>query len=133
MDANKLAAPRALPALLLAGDELFESEEADALEILDHAHAVSRAIALVYVPNAIAGVFSAFKAEAPCTQVGLGAGPYLARGTRFGHHGAVAIAARADILRPHIGVTKSAVHPTGCDDHHRGSIQAFYAGFNREN
>ena len=132
MDANQPPTAGALPALLLAGDKLLQSMEADGLEILDHAHAVFRTIALVDMFYAIAGVLSAFKTKVLYAQGRFGTGSYLTSSAGLGHEGAVAIAARADILLSGIGHAKGAVHPAGCDDHHKGSIQAFDAGFNRE-
>jgi hypothetical protein len=133
VDGNQLPASRALPAVLFAGDKLVQPKEADALEILDHAHAVFSAIALVDMFYASTGVLSAFKTEAPHAQAGLGAGPYLTLGTGLGHAAAVAIAAWADSLPSDIGPTEGAVHAAGSNDHHEMSIQAFSVRFNREN
>jgi len=101
------------PSLALGGDEFPDSVLSDKLQVFDLAHAISRAVTLVEVPQPVAGKLRAMAAEFAGA---FSADAEAAVNPRFGLVLLGFVAAVARVILTQVRFTDAAVHPARGDE-----------------
>ena len=115
VDADQLSALNACPLLLFVSDEAPYAGGLYAFEILDHAHAVFRSVALIKLFQPGAGKLFAADAELCLTALYPVTVFYSARQSAYLFNGIITPTTRAYILLSRISHAQPAVHPARSD------------------
>ena len=117
MNANHFTAFWTLPSFLLLFNKAIKSKLSDVFKVFDGAHSVFRSVSVIYLSKSSAGKLGTIKA------VFLFEGRHLITildstyPTVLRFIGIVALASRTRLLLSEVGDTKTAVHPTGRNQH----------------